>query len=147
MAYGYRTDPSVPAFLDDRPIIVFDGICVFCSIFARFVLRADRRRRFRLMAAQCPLGVALYRYYGLDPVNYQTNILLEGGRARLKSDASIRIFEILGFPWCLASVARLIPYGPRDRLYEYVAKNRLRWFGVRDTCFLPEPNQIDRFLG
>ena len=80
-------------------------------------------------------------------MNYETNILLVDGRAWLKSTGSIRIFEILGFPWCLMGAARLIPHGVRDRLYEYVARNRLRWFGVRDTCFLPEPAQSDRFLG
>lgn len=146
-AYSYRDDPSMPPFPDDRPIIIFDGKCVFCSAFAQFVVRADQHRRLRLMAAQCPLGVALYRHFELDPVNYETNILLEDGRALLKSEASIRVFELLGLPWRLMSVARLIPRGPRDRLYEFIARNRLRWFGVRDTCFLPDPAEVDRFLG
>ena len=145
--YGYRTDPSVPPFPDDRPILIFDGVCVFCSAFARFVLWADRRRRFRLMAAQCPLGVALYRHYGLDPVRYDTNILLENGEASLQSTAALRVCEILGLPWSLLAVARLIPGQARDRVYACVARNRLRWFGVRDTCFLPDPSEMDRFLG
>jgi predicted DCC family thiol-disulfide oxidoreductase YuxK len=145
--YLYRSDPSVPAFADDLPIIIFDGKCVFCSAFARFVLRADKYRRFRLMAAQTTPGLALYRHFGLDPLNYETNILLEGGEARFKSDASIRVFELLGFPWCLMSACRLIPAALRDRLYQIVARNRLRWFGVRDACFLPDPDQADRFLG
>ena len=51
-AYSYRNDPAVPAFPDDRPIVIFDGNCVLCSAFAQFILRTDRRRRFRLMAAQ-----------------------------------------------------------------------------------------------
>ncbi|MGB7178078.1 MAG: DCC1-like thiol-disulfide oxidoreductase family protein, partial [Xanthobacteraceae bacterium] len=97
--FEYRTDPAVPRFSDDRPIIVFDGKCVFCSGFAQFVLRADRQARFRLLAAQSALGDALYRHFGLDPVNYETYILLEHGVAYFRSEAALRILEGLGGPW------------------------------------------------
>jgi len=146
-AYSYRTDPAVPSFPDDRPIVIFDGNCVLCSGFARFILQSDRHRRFRLMAAQTPLGIALYRHFGLDAVNYETNFLLTDGWASLKSEGSIAIFELLGFPWSLMSITRLVPRPFRDQLYEIVARNRLRWFGVRESCYLPDQTQSDRFLG
>jgi predicted DCC family thiol-disulfide oxidoreductase YuxK len=79
--YSYRRDGAVPAFPDDRPIIVFDGFCALCSGWARFVLRHDRRALFRLLPAQSALGHALYVHYGLDPVDYETNILLAHGVA------------------------------------------------------------------
>jgi predicted DCC family thiol-disulfide oxidoreductase YuxK len=145
--FSFRNDPAVPAFPDDRPIIIFDGKCVFCSRFAQFILWADRHRRFRLMAAQTPLGVALYRHYDLDPVNYTTNILLADGMPWFKSAASLRIFQLLGLPWALLSPGWLVPRALRDRLYDIVAQNRLRWFGVREICFVPDPTQADRFLG
>jgi predicted DCC family thiol-disulfide oxidoreductase YuxK len=145
-AYSYRSDPAVPEFPDDRPVIIFDGMCVLCSAFAQFVLRTDRRRRYRLLAAQSPLGVALYGHFGLDPVDYETNILLEGGQVWLKSEGSIRMFEGLGFPWSLMAIGRLIPRAARDRLYGVIARNRLRWFGVRSRCYPPDPDQADRFL-
>jgi predicted DCC family thiol-disulfide oxidoreductase YuxK len=145
-AFSYRRDPAVPPFPDDRPIIIFDGKCVLCSGFAQFVLRHDHRRRFRLLAAQTPLGEALYVHLGLDPKNYETNILLENGRAWFKSEGSIRMFERLGFPWSLAAAGRLMPRGLRDRLYDVVARNRLRWFGVRETCLISAPGHDDRFL-
>jgi predicted DCC family thiol-disulfide oxidoreductase YuxK len=145
-AFSYRDDPSVPPFPDDRPIVIFDGKCVMCSAFARFIMRHDRRRRLRLLAAQSPIGTALYRHFGLAAENYETNILLMDGRAWLKSESSIRIFEQLGFPWSLVAVCRLLPFRARDWLYECVARNRLRWFGVRQVCFLPDPTQADRFI-
>jgi predicted DCC family thiol-disulfide oxidoreductase YuxK len=144
--YSWRQDPSVPAFADDRPILIFDGHCVLCSSFAQFILRHDRARRFRLLAAQTPLGAALYRHLGLDPTDYETNILLEDGRAWLKSEGSIRVFERLGFPWSLMAFGRVLPRALRDRLYEAIARNRLRWFGRRATCYRPEPADADRFL-
>jgi predicted DCC family thiol-disulfide oxidoreductase YuxK len=145
-AFSYRSDPAVAAFPDDRPILIFDGNCVLCSTFVQFILRVDKKRRFRLMPAQSPLGAALYKHFDLAPVDYETNILLEDGRAWLKSEGSIRIFERLGFPWSLMSIGRLLPRPVRDWLYEIIARNRLRWFGVRQTCYLPDPSQADRFL-
>jgi len=144
--HSWRDDPTVPPFPDDRPILIFDGHCVLCSSFAQFILRHDHRRRFRLLAAQTPLGVALYRHFDLDPTNYQTNILIEGGRAWLKSEGSIRVFERVGFPWSVMAIGRVLPLPVRDWLYEIVARNRLRWFGTRATCFLPDQSEADRFL-
>lgn len=144
--FSYRRDPEVPAFPDDRPIIVFDGKCVLCSGFARFVIRHDRRRRFRLLPAQTPLGAAIYAHYGLHPTDYETNLLLEKGRVWLKSEGSIRMFERLGFPWSLAAVARVITRPVRDRMYDLIARNRLRWFGARKVCLVSMPGHEDRFL-
>jgi predicted DCC family thiol-disulfide oxidoreductase YuxK len=69
---------------------------VLCSFFARFVLRTDHRGHFRLLAAQSPLGTALYRHLGLDPQYNETYILLEDGSAYLRSEAAIRIYTALG---------------------------------------------------
>lgn len=146
-AWSYRADPAVPAFPDDRPIIVFDGECVFCSAWARLVLRFDRRGVFRLLPAQTPLGAALYRHYGLDPTHYETNILIENGLARFKSDGSMRMAALLGFPWSLASVFRLLPRPVADWLYDLVAKNRYRIFGRSDVCYVPSGRYADRVLG
>ena len=144
--FSYRDDPAVPPFPDDHPILIFDGHCVLCSAFARFILRHDHRRRFRLLAAQTQLGTALYIHFGLDPYDYQTNIMLEDGRAWMKSEGSIRIFERLGFPWSLATIARILPARLRDQLYQMVARNRLRWFGRNDRCFLGEIGEPGRFI-
>jgi predicted DCC family thiol-disulfide oxidoreductase YuxK len=145
-AFSYRQDPRVPDFPDDRPIIIFDGHCVLCSSWANFVLRHDHSGKYRLLAAQSRLGRALYLHWGLDPVNYQTNILLATGIAWLKSEGSIRMMKGLGFPWSLAAGCRVLPLKIRDRLYELVARNRFRLFGRRETCYVPTPEFRDRFL-
>jgi predicted DCC family thiol-disulfide oxidoreductase YuxK len=144
--YSYRDDPAVPPFAHDKPIIVFDGYCALCSGWAAFVLRHDVAGRYRLLCAQSPLGHALYRHYGLDPQDYETNILIADGVAWFKSEGSIRMAEGLGLPWRLAAVFRILPLAWRDRLYQTVARNRLRWFGKRATCYLPDPRFADRFI-
>jgi predicted DCC family thiol-disulfide oxidoreductase YuxK len=146
-AYSYRRDPAVPKFPDDRPIIIFDGYCALCSGWAQFVLRHDRRAVYRLLRAQSPLGRSLYVHYGLDPEDYQTNILIADGIAWFESEGSIRMAEGLGWPWSLAGCMRILPRPVRDRLYAFVARNRLRFFGKREACYAPEACDRDRFLG
>lgn len=145
-AYSYRDDPAVPDFPDDRPVIVFDGHCGFCSGWARFVLAHDQKGHFRLLTAQSPLGEALYRHYGLEIRDYETNLLLDGGRAFFKSEATIRMAEGMGLPWSLAGVVRVLPLSWRDRLYGVMARNRLRIAGRTEACMVPSPEQAGRFL-
>jgi predicted DCC family thiol-disulfide oxidoreductase YuxK len=145
--YSYRGDPEVGAFPDDRPIIIFDGYCALCSGWAQFVLRHDARGVYRLVAAQTQLGRALYVHYGLDPQDYETNILIADGVATFKSEACIRMAEGLGPPWSLATIFRVLPPPWRDRLYGILARNRLRVFGRRATCYVPDRRHADHFLG
>lgn len=146
-AYSYRNDSTVPTFPDDRPIIVYDGHCGLCSGWVRYVLRHDRAGVYRFLSAQSPLGHALYVHYGLDPTDYETNILIKDGVSSYKSEACIRMAEGLGFPSSLAAVFRILPLSLRDRLYGLVARNRLRIFGRRETCYLPTASpDSERFI-
>ena len=145
-SYSYRDDPAVPAFPDDHPIIVFDGECAFCSGWVQFALRRDRRSTYRFLAAQSPLGAALYRHYGLSPTDYETNILIKDGVALFKAEGSMQMISGLGFPWTLVNAFRILPRPWRDRCYELVARNRINWFGRRQTCFVPTPAFTARFL-
>jgi predicted DCC family thiol-disulfide oxidoreductase YuxK len=144
--YSYRLDDRVPQFSDAWPIIVFDGHCGFCSAWVQFVLRHDRGGKYRFIAGQSKLGQALYAHYGLDPVNFETNILIENGRAYFKADGSIRMFVGLGAPWSWVRLLRIIPNGLLEPAYELVARNRMRLLGRRDVCFAPSQQFKDRFL-
>jgi predicted DCC family thiol-disulfide oxidoreductase YuxK len=144
--YGYRSDPRLPAFADDRPILIFDAKCMLCSRWADVVLRYDRSGRYRLLSAQSPLGHALYVHYGLDPENYDTIILLSGGVAYFKAEGAIRLAGDLGFPWSLAGALRMLPRSAADALYDWLARNRFKLFGRRATCYVPRAEDRDRFI-
>ncbi len=144
--YSYRLDTEVPDFADDKPIIVFDGECVFCSGWVKFALRNDRTHRYRFLTAQSYLGRSLYRHYGLADRDYETNILIEGGNAYFRSEGSIRMIAGLGFPWSLVRGFSVLPLSLRDTLYEFVARNRFKIAGRRDVCFLPSAEDRARFL-
>jgi predicted DCC family thiol-disulfide oxidoreductase YuxK len=143
------SQPSVEAgrpAAQRHPIIVFDGECVLCSANAQFVLAHDRRGHFRLASMQGEAGAALYRRFGIDPANPETLILVEGDRLRRDSDAVIAIYAGLGWPWRIMAAARLVPRFLRDPVYRWVARNRYRLFGRRETCWMPRPGDEGRVL-
>ncbi|HYD37508.1 MAG TPA: thiol-disulfide oxidoreductase DCC family protein [Allosphingosinicella sp.] len=131
---------------DRAPVVVFDGLCPLCSANARFILKHDRRRCFRLASMQSEAGRALFRRFGIDPDDPETLILVDGDRVLRDSDAVLAIWSGLGWPWRAAAAVRIVPAALRDRLYRWVARNRYRLFGRRQACWLPEPELADRFL-
>jgi predicted DCC family thiol-disulfide oxidoreductase YuxK len=144
--FSYRRDEAVPPFADDKPLLVFDGMCVLCSNGAQLVLRLDRKGRYRFAPAQSALGRALYRHYGMDESGDETVLLIEGGRVFTKSEVAIRVGQGLGGVWSAAVLLRLLPLNWRDRFYDWLARRRFRLFGRREVCFRPEPGWQARFL-
>ncbi len=143
---GMAENSEQPKSLDDQKIVVFDAECILCSANAQFVLKYDRGKHFMLAAMQGDYGSALYQKYGIDPTNPETLILLYKDKLLRNSDAVLAIYEGLGWPWKLAIVARIIPKFLRDPIYLFVARNRYRIFGKRDSCWLPTPEYQDRML-
>jgi len=127
-------------------IIVFDGDCVLCSGWVRFLLRHDREARYRFAAMQAQSGRALLVAHGLDPDDPSSFLLLEGDRAWTDTDAIRRVVAGLGGFWRVAHVLAWIPKRLRDRIYRLVARNRYRWFGRNASCFVPTPQERARFL-
>ena len=136
---------SLPA-PSDRPLIVFDGVCVFCSAWVKFVLKHDRRGVFLFTDGASPTGQAVFRLLGLRLDDFESHVLVDSGQAYLRSEAGIRILRRLGAPWNWAGALMLIPRTWRDAGYDLVASNRYRWFGRYDACYRPEPQAADRFI-
>ena len=128
------------------PIVLFDAECVLCSANAQFILTRDRAARFRLASMQSAIGQSLYRRHGMDPEDPVSLLVVEGDRIRQDSDAVISIYEMLGYPWRLARIVRIVPAWLRDRVYRFIARNRYRWFGRRDTCWIAPDRYRDRIL-
>jgi predicted DCC family thiol-disulfide oxidoreductase YuxK len=144
--YSYRTDLAVPAFPDDKALIVFDGVCVLCSGLARFVLKRDRDFAFRLTTAQSPVGQALFRHYGLKTDALETNLVLIDGTPYGKLDTVAAVGRRLGGGWRLLSMLRLIPRPIGDWLYDCIARNRYYLFGRYTRCVMPQPQWRERFI-
>jgi predicted DCC family thiol-disulfide oxidoreductase YuxK len=123
-------------------IILFDGVCNLCNGFVQFVLKRDSHGRFRFASLQSD---AARRLLGPEGPR-ETIVLVEAGKTYVKSAAGLRIVRGLRFPWPLLAVCAVIPRTLRDRLYDWVARNRYRWFGKRDACMLPTPQMRGRFV-
>ncbi|HEX3972723.1 MAG TPA: DCC1-like thiol-disulfide oxidoreductase family protein [Stellaceae bacterium] len=143
--YSYRRDPSMPSFPDDRPIFVFDGVCVLCSGAVRWLLRHDHAGLLRFATTQSPLGRAIYAHYRVD--RDATYLLLDEGCAYIQSEGYLRAFAKFGGGWrVLAMIARLIPRALRDLVYDTIARHRYRWFGKTEYCALIPPGLKERLL-
>ncbi|MFL6196629.1 MAG: thiol-disulfide oxidoreductase DCC family protein [Thermoanaerobaculia bacterium] len=130
-----------------HPIVLFDGVCNLCSTSVQFILRRDPAGRFRFASLQSPAGQELQARFGMDPAALDSVILVEGDRWYKESDAALRIARGLKGAWKLLTVLRLIPRPLRDAAYRLIARNRYRWFGKTEVCWLPTPELRGRFLG
>lgn len=132
--------------VDEGPIILFDAQCVLCSANAQFILRHDRLAHYRLASMQGAVGGALFRQHGIDPANPDTILLIEGDRVLRDSEAVIAIYTGLGWPWRIVGLGLLAPRAWRDPVYHWIARNRYRLFGKRETCCAPVAEYAERVL-
>ncbi|KKJ76141.1 hypothetical protein WH95_14175 [Kiloniella litopenaei] len=144
--YSYRADPKVSDFNDQNPIIVFDGECALCSAFVQFVIKHDKQKEFQFSTGQSNLGQALFQHYGLDTVNFETNLLISKGRAYAKMSAFSQTTSLLPYPAKFLSLAKYIPSPLDTWLYDMIARNRYRLFGRTDRCLLPDENLKKRLI-
>lgn len=129
-----------------HPVIFYDGVCGLCDRSIRFVLRHDHAGRVRFAPLQGALAARVLAAHGRDAGQLDTVYLLDGGRLLAKSDAVCAILHLLGGPWRLLALLRVLPRALRDRAYDAVAGGRYRWFGRFDTCPVPPPHLRERFL-
>jgi predicted DCC family thiol-disulfide oxidoreductase YuxK len=142
--YSYRNDPAVPPFDDSQPLIIFD---VLCSSGVQFMLRRDPKGSSRFAAIQDPVPQALYRYYGLNAARFDTFMVLSDGVPHVKWQGVLAAARTMPAPWrWLAALGRLIPNVIGDRIYDWVQRNRIGWFGAHDVCFLPDATHRVRLL-
>jgi predicted DCC family thiol-disulfide oxidoreductase YuxK len=146
-----ETQNEIASFLaktaEGKKIILFDGVCNLCNSAVQFVIEHDRKDIFRFVALQSELGKEILAYIGIDAKNIDSIILYEPGVAYYyKSSAAIEIARSLGGFWHFGTVFRIIPTRIRNLLYDYVAKNRYKWYGKKESCMIPTHELKAKFL-
>ncbi|MFN3597159.1 MAG: thiol-disulfide oxidoreductase DCC family protein [Rubricoccaceae bacterium] len=127
------------------PVILFDGVCTLCNRAVQFVIARDPAGRFRFASLASAAGAALLRQAGLPAAHRDSLVLVEGGRAYVRSEAALRIARHLrGWRW--AGTLRAVPRPLRDAVYGFVARHRYRVFGKEDACPVPTPALRARLL-
>jgi predicted DCC family thiol-disulfide oxidoreductase YuxK len=127
-------------------VVLFDGVCNLCNGFVQFIIRRDRHARYRFGALQSPEALALLAHTGMDQGPMDTIVYLRDDRLLTRSTAALTILKDLGGVWSLLYAFIIVPPFLRDPVYGFIARNRYRWFGKRDSCMLPTPELRARFL-
>lgn len=145
--YSYRDDPAVPRFDDTRPLIIFDGLCVLCSSGVQWMLDHDPAGRSQFAVIQDPLPRALYAHYKLDADVFDTFMVLRDGVPYVRWAGVMAAAQTMPQPWRgLGFMGRMIPTFIGDRVYDWIQRNRLNWFGRRAVCRRPHAGEESRFL-
>ncbi len=135
------------AEIASHPVLFFDGACNLCNSFVQFVIRHDQQKRFLFAPLQSDAGKkALADASNGNFTVPDTVILLYKGRYLIKSSAALTVLKLSGGLNKLLYAGIIVPRFMRDWVYDFVARNRYKWFGKRDTCMIPTPEIMERFI-
>lgn len=132
--------------MEQQPIILFDGVCNFCNSAVNFTIRRDKNKVIRFAPLQSTIGHQFCRQYNLPTEEMRSFIFIENGIAYTQSTAAIKVCKYLNNLWPLCKVFLIVPKFIRDGAYNWIAKNRYKWFGTRQSCMIPTPDVKARFL-
>ncbi|MBK9478254.1 MAG: DUF393 domain-containing protein [Bacteroidetes bacterium] len=132
--------------IDSYSILIFDGECNLCNTWVKLVLRFDKKQRFKFCSLQSEIGRKLIG----DKISLETLpvtvVLIENEKLYTHSTAALRVVQQLAFPVSMLVVFKIIPVKVRDGIYNWIARNRYKWFGKQQSCMVPEANIMHRFL-
>ncbi len=128
----------------DRPIVFFDGYCGLCNRSVNFLMKRDKKNALYFAPLQGQTAEALFHHGELEL--YDSIVLYYNERVYYRSTAILKLLLLIGRGWQLMGIFFIIPSFIRNALYEFIAKNRLKWFGKRETCRMPTPEERDKIL-
>lgn len=131
----------------NKKVILFDGVCNFCNDSVRKVIKHDTKNQFVFTSLQSDIGKEITKYLGVDTSKIDSIILYEPSVAYdIKSTAALKIMNAFGGVWKLTQVFWILPEGLRNIVYDYIAKNRYKWFGKKEACMIPSKEIQEKFL-
>lgn len=132
---------------ENKKIILFDGVCNLCDNTVQYITRHDKYDVFRFVAIQSDLGQKIIEHIGIDTSRTDSIILYEPGHAYYyKAEAAIKIAENLGGIFSLLGIFKVVPKWMSNKIYDYVARNRYKWYGKKNECMIPTPELKSKFL-
>lgn len=129
-----------------RKIILFDGICNLCNQSVQFVIEHDDKNQFRFASLQSDFGQNFLKENNLDATQFDSVVFIENDKFYTKSSAALKISKYLDGITSWLSVFMIVPKPLRDVVYSFIAKNRYRWFGKQESCWLPTPELKAKFI-
>lgn len=127
-------------------IILFDGVCNLCNASVSFVIERDKKNVFQFASLQSSFGQEVLKKHQLSSSDFDSMILLQNGTIHQRSDAALRIAKELSGAWKLLYGFIIVPRFIRNAVYNFVARNRYKWFGKQETCMIPTPELKAKFI-
>lgn len=132
---------------ENKKIVLFDGVCNLCDTAVPFIIKHDKKDVFRFASLQSTTAKEILKYIDVDPIKTDSIILYEPGKAYYyKAEAALNIASELEGAISLLTVFKLLPNSFTNIIYDYIAKNRYRWFGKKENCMIPTPELRSKFL-
>ncbi len=136
----------MPELPNNTAIILFDGVCNFCNASVNKIIKHDKKNRFKFTALQSETGKHLLEKHHIDSQKIDSIILIENNTVFIKSTAILKISKHLNGLYPLAFGFIIIPTFVRDAVYDFVARNRYKWWGKKDSCMIPTAEVREKFL-
>ncbi|QNM86309.1 thiol-disulfide oxidoreductase DCC family protein [Polaribacter pectinis] len=131
----------------NKKVILFDGVCNLCNNSVSKVIKYDKKNTFIFAAIQSNSGQQIINYLNIDTSKTDSIILYEPGDSYdVKSTAALKVMQDFGGVWSLTTLLWIFPEGFRNFVYDYIAKNRYKWFGKKESCMIPTPELKAKFL-
>lgn len=131
----------------NKQLILFDGVCNLCNSTVQYVIKHDKKDIFRFAALQSEIGQKLIDQFGIDTIKTDSILLYsEASGLSMKSTAALKISKSLGFPFTILQLFLIIPAFLRNWVYDFIAKNRYKWYGKRNECIIPTPELKSKFI-
>ncbi len=132
--------------MKQQPLILFDGVCNFCNGAVNFTIKKDKQAVIQFAPLQSEKGRMFLRQYNLPLEEMRSFIFIEDGKVYTRSTAALRVCRYLKGLWPLCYGLIIVPGFIRDGIYNWIAKNRYKWFGKKEQCMVPTPELRSRFL-
>ena len=132
--------------MPDQPIIFFDGVCNFCNSVVSFVIKRDKKSKIKFATLQSEIAKRILQQKNFFDRNLQSFVFIEKGKVYTKSTAALKVCKYLDGLWPLMYGFIIVPKFIRDRVYNWIAGNRYRWFGKKEACMIPTPEIRSKFL-
>ncbi len=127
-------------------VVLFDGVCNLCNSSVNWIIDHDKRNEFRFASLQSEYGQRMVQQYNISGNYMDTVVLIKNDRAYLRSAAVLQVLRGIGGIYSLAMVFYIFPAFIRDVVYNFIAKNRYRWFGKQESCRIPTPELKAKFI-
>ena len=130
----------------DKPVVLFDGVCNLCSSSVIFIIKRDRASKIKFASLQSEFGQEQMKRFKLPASLLNSVLLIKNGKLYQRSNAALEIVSVLDGLWPLFFIFKIVPRFFRDLIYDWIAKNRYRWFGKKEECMIPTLEMRERFI-